>query len=38
MAYPIDRYAVVTINPSISVNTQGNPNGLTYVFEPESLV
>ncbi len=38
LAYPIDRYASFTINPSISVNTQGNSKWLTYVFEPESLV
>ena len=38
LAYPIDRYANFTINPSISVNTQGNSNWLEYVFEPESLI
>ena len=38
LAYPIDRYASFTINPSISVNTQGNSKWLTYVFEPESLI
>ena len=38
LAYPIDRYSSFTINPSISVNTQGNSRWLSYVFEPESLV
>ena len=38
LAYPIDRYATFTINPSISVNTQGNSKWLQYVFEPESLI
>ena len=38
LAYPIDRYASFTVNPSISVNTQGNSKGLQYVFEPESLI
>ncbi len=38
LAYPIDRYASFTVNPSISVNTQGNSKWLTYVFEPESLI
>ena len=38
LAYPVDRYANVTINPSISVNTQGNSKWLQYVFEPESLI
>ena len=38
LAYPVDRYASITINPSISVNTQGNSKWLIYVFEPESLI
>ena len=38
LAYPIDRYESFTVNPSISVNTQGNSNWLEYVFEPESLI
>ena len=37
-AYPIDRYANFTINPGISVNTQGNSKWLQYVFEPESII
>lgn len=36
-AYPVDRYKSFTIDPSISVNTMWNSNGLTYVFEKESL-
>ena len=38
LAYSVDRYASFTINPWISVNTQGNSNWLNYVFEPESLI
>lgn len=37
-AYPVDRYSNFTIDPSYSVNTQWNLNGLKYVFEKESLV
>ena len=37
-AYPIDRYANFTINPSISVNTHWTSNGLQYAFEKESIV
>ena len=37
-AYPINRYANFTIDPSISVNTQWNWNWLTKVFEPESIM
>lgn len=37
-AYPIDRLENFSINPSISVNTQWNSNGLEYRFEKESLV
>ena len=38
LAYSIDRYESFTVNPSISVNTQGNSNWLEYVFEPESII
>ena len=37
-AYPVDRYAEITINPSKSVNTKWTSNGLQYVFEKEALV
>lgn len=37
-AYPIDRYASLSIDPSISVNTQWNSNWLEYVYEPEWLM
>ena len=37
-AYSIDRYKSFTIDPSFSVNTKWNQNGLQYVFEKESLV
>ena len=36
-AYTIDRYKNFTIDPSISVNSMWNSNGLKYVFEKESL-
>ena len=36
-AYPIDRYAKVTINPSRSVNTKWTSNWLQYVFEKEAM-
>ncbi len=38
MAYPVDRYAKITINPSKSVNTKWTANGLQYVFEKESAL
>lgn len=37
-AYPVDRYQRFTIDPSISVNTMWNSNGLQYVFEKESII
>ena len=37
MAYPVDRYSKVTINPSTSVNTKWTSNWLEYVFEKESI-
>ena len=36
-AYTVDRYSKVTINPSISVNTQWTSNWLQYVFEKEEV-
>lgn len=36
-AYAIDRLENFNINPSISVNTQWNQNGLKKVFEPEAV-
>ena len=36
-AYPVDRYAKVTINPSRSVNTKWTSNWLQYVFEKEAM-
>ena len=38
MAYPVDRYAKITIDPSKSVNTKWTSNGLQYVFEKESAL
>lgn len=37
MAYPVDRYSKITIDPSISVNTKWTSNWLEYVFEKESV-
>ena len=36
-AYSVDRYAKITINPSISVNTQWTSAWLKYVFEKEAI-
>ena len=38
MAYSVDRYSNITIDPSISVNTKWVSNWLQYVFEKESVV
>ncbi len=38
MAYPVDRYSKITIDPSTSVNTKWTSNWLEYVFEKESMV
>ena len=37
-AYPIDRYAKFTIDPSYSLNTKWNSNGLKYVFSKQAIL
>ena len=37
-AYPVDRYAKFTIDPSYSVNTKWNSNGLQYVFSKQAIL
>ena len=36
-AYAVDRYAKITINPNISVNTKWTTEWLQYVFEKEAI-
>lgn len=38
VAYPIDRYARFTIDPSYSVNTKGDSKGLQYVFSKQAIM
>ena len=37
-AYSVNRYEKISINPSISVNTKWNSQGLSYIFEKEAMV
>ena len=37
-AYPVDRYAKFTIDPTLSVNTKWNSNGLQYVFSKQAIL
>ena len=37
-AYSVERYQQFTIDPSISINTKWNSNGLEFAFSKEQLI
>lgn len=38
LAFPVDRYAKFTINPTYSVNTKWNSAGLQYIFSKQAIL